>query len=48
MTLQFVNAMQEQYCVLSDVPMFIVATTSLQNNDYMVGQFFAPVAGADI
>ena len=48
MTLQFVNATQEQYCLQSDVPMSIIATTSLQNNDRMVGQFFVPVAGTDI
>ena len=48
MTLQFVNATQEQYCLQSDVPMSIIATTSLHNNDRMVGQVFAPVAGTDI
>ena len=48
MTLQFVNVTQEQYCLQSDVPMSIIATTSLQNNDRMVGQYYPLVAGTDI
>ena len=39
MTLPFVNATQEHYCLQSDVPISIIATRSLQNNDHMVGQF---------